>query len=81
MLELLAAEAREVAGLYDTQRAVVAKWRTELERSLLFAHADSALQALGARGCTGWDRQAFPKVGIFASVAADPVFQQHQPAV
>ena len=50
LLELLSAEAREAAGLYDTQRSVVAAWRRDLERCLLFAIADGALQALGATG-------------------------------
>ena len=64
LLELLAAEARDAAGLYDTQRAVVASWRRDLERSLLFAIADGALQALGAGGCCKWDQQAASKIGI-----------------
>ena len=73
-MELLAAEAREAAGTYDTQRSEVAAWRTELQRSLRYATADSALQALGIRGCSVWDGQAAVKLGAVLAGGAGADF-------
>lgn len=71
LLELLCAEARDASGIYDTQRSVVAAWRRDLERSLLFALADGALQALGAIGCRIWDHDAEERIGMAMSAGAD----------
>ena len=70
-LELLCAEAREASGSYETQRGLVASWRRDLERALLHAIADSALQSLGAKGLCLWEVDATTRLGPAAASCLD----------
>ena len=73
-LELMCAEAREHSEACSTQRGLVASWRRDLERALLHAVADSALQTLGAKGLQTWEEAAATKLGLvsFAGVDLSP---------
>ena len=70
-LEVLASEARDASGDFQTQRGLVAVWRRDLERALLHATADCALQALGAKGTQVWEVEADLRVGITNAPSVD----------
>ena len=69
-LEALAAEARWNTDDPSNQKNQVAKWRKTLEQSLLHAQADVLLLALGAEGCTGWQKHAGTRLGRQRTAAA-----------
>ena len=55
---------------YTASRGRMAKWRLQLERTLLHAQADVTLLALGAGGLAGWQRHAGTRLGRTQAASA-----------